>query len=82
MVEELMYNADIDGDGQINFLEFYRVMMGKNSTKNKKIMQSTPPKPPDGGWGWVIVFACFLANFIVGKYFIVLNKRTSMFIDF
>lgn len=22
------------------------------------------PKPPDGGYGWVIVFAAFMCNFI------------------
>ncbi len=25
----------------------------------------TPPIPPDGGWGWVIMFASFICNVIV-----------------
>lgn len=24
-----------------------------------------PPSPPEGGWGWVIVFASFMCNVIV-----------------
>lgn len=29
--------------------------------------QSAPPPPPDGGWGWVVVFASFMAH-IVSEY--------------
>ena len=32
------------------------------------------PPPPDGGWGWVICFACFMCNFIASKSEIVLRK--------
>jgi hypothetical protein len=34
-----------------------------------------PPKPPDGGWGWVIVFSCFMCNFIVGKNSFTVESR-------
>ena len=23
------------------------------------------PGPPDGGWGWVVCFACFACNFVL-----------------
>ena len=36
-------------------------------TANIKEQVLTKKVPPDGGWGWVIVFACGLAN--VRKYF-------------
>ena len=26
-----------------------------------------PPLPPDGGWGWVVVFSSFMCNFIIGS---------------
>ena len=64
-IQNLINEADVDGDGQINFLEFHEVMR-KDST-NTKNTAPTPPTPPDGGWGWVIVFSCFMCNFLIGK---------------
>ena len=31
------------------------------------------PKPPDGGWGWMVVLACFICNFIIGKFQLLLQ---------
>ena len=65
-IDSMIKEADVDGDGQINFLEFDKVNSGTIINKAKEEVLS-PPKPPDGGWGWVIVLSCFMCNFIVGK---------------
>ena len=65
-IEKMMNEADVDGEGQINFLEFHEVTKAPTSESFKN-QASAPPKPPDGGYGWVIVFACFMCNFIVGR---------------
>ena len=74
-IQAMINEADVDGDGQINFLEFDKVNNGpsqRTSTiippfENKSDEEFAPPKPPDGGWGWVIVFSCFMCNLIVSK---------------
>ena len=36
-------------------------------------------KPPDGGWGWVIVFGSFMMNFII---FGILNTSGVLYVEF
>ena len=67
-IQKLIDEADVDGDGQINFLEFEKVISATRSKNACPIVATkAPPKPPDGGWGWVVVFSCFMCNFIIGK---------------
>ena len=86
-IDSMIKEADVDGDGQINFLEFDKVNSGPSNLccsaiippfKNKSEEEVlAPPKPPDGGWGWVIVFSCFMCNFIVGK-----NNLTTFLVTY
>ena len=63
--EKLMYEADIDGDDSINFLEFNGAIRKFTANENQNNLAQS--KPPNGGWGWVIVFSCFICNMIIGK---------------
>merc|ERR1719367_450579 len=69
----MIQEADLDGDGQIDFLEFERVNKPSvaSCVAGRKASQESivaPPKPPDGGWGWVIVFACFMCNLVINGF--------------
>ena len=74
-IQAMINEADVDGDGQINFLEFDKVNHGQSQRssivippfENISNEDCAPPRPPDGGWGWAIVFSCFMCNLVVSK---------------
>ena len=63
--EKLMNEADIDGDDSINILEFNEAIRKFTANENQNNLAQS--KPPNGGWGWVIVFSCFIYNLVIGK---------------
>ena len=65
-IHYLVQEADVDGDGQISYYEFRLVNQMNPSLKTHQMLVSA--KPLDGGWGWVVVFATFMCNFVIGKY--------------
>ena len=62
-----------DGDGNISYSELCSVNPIESSLKITQTL--VPPKVPDGGWGWVVVFAVFMCNFIIGKFLRSNNKK-------
>ena len=67
-IDYLVQEADVDGDGKISYYEFCLVNQMNPSLKTHQMLVTT--KPLDGGWGWVVVFATFMCNFVIGKYYL------------
>ena len=65
--EKLMNEADIDGDDSINILEFNEAIRKFTANDNQNDLAQS--QPPNGGWGWVIVFCCFIYNLHIGKLY-------------
>ena len=62
---------DFDGDEKVDFREFLQfrtLLLEQDNTDREEPLSIESYKPPDGGWGWIIVFACFMFNFIIGKF--------------
>ena len=62
---------DFDGNEKVDFHEFLKfstLLLHQDNTEREEPLSIESPKPPDGGWGWIIVFACFMFNFIIGKF--------------
>ena len=72
-IRYLVQKADGDGDGNISYSELCSVNPIESSLKITQTL--VPPKVPDGGWGWVVVFAVFMCNFIIGKFLRSNNKK-------
>ena len=72
-IRYLVQEADGKGDGNISYSE---LCSDNQIEPSSKITQTlVPPKSPDGGWGWVVVFAMFMCNFIIGKFLRLYTKK-------
>ena len=74
MEEELKRWIDkknFDGDEKVDFHEFLKfrpLSLKQGKIEREGSCSDETSKPPDGGWGWIVVFACFMCNAIVGNF--------------
>lgn len=45
-----------------------QLLLQPRDCKEKQGAVKKPPSPPDGGWGWVVVFACSVSFFVAGGF--------------
>ena len=70
-MKDWIEKRDFDGDEKVDFHEFLKfstLLLQQDNTEREEPLSIESPKLPDGGWGWIIVFACFMFNFIIGKF--------------
>ena len=62
---------NFDGDETVNFHEFLKfraLLLKQGKIEREGSCSDKSSKPPDGAWGWIVVFACFMCNAIVGSF--------------
>ena len=70
-LKDWIEKRDFDGNEKVDFHEFLKfstLLLQQDNTEREEPLSIESLKPPDGGWGWIIVFACFMFNFIIGKF--------------
>ena len=74
-MERWIEKRDFNGDQKVDFHEFIKfsiLLLQQDRTERDETFSDSladeSPKPPDGGWGWIVIFACVMCNFIVGKF--------------
>jgi len=45
-----------------------QLLLQPRNSAGKQDGVKKPPSPPDGGWGWVVVFACSVSFFVAGGF--------------
>ena len=62
---------NFDGDEKVDFHEFLKfsaLSLKQGKIEREGSCSDETSKPSDGGWGWIVVFACFMCNAIVGNF--------------
>ena len=45
-----------------------------SNESNSKPVGPSLPSPPNSGWAWVVLFACFMCNVIIGNFVTLVHK--------
>lgn len=70
----------MEKDSNLQTEKYNKTKKTSNGKKEKKC-QSLVAKPPDGGWGWVIVFSSLMCNMLVDGIGLVYGVLLPKFAD-